>query len=402
VTASWLTARRIRAHGLLLAVCLWTVYAIDMSTPGLRDRNGLIKGTDFLHFYTLGNIALQKRGDLLYDMQAQAVLLQKLVPEAAGNVYVPLYGPQVSLLFAPFARMSYPVALTIWLLLDVLIYGACCYLLWKHCPNLRREPWSVFIAALAFPGFFHLIAWGQTSGLALLCFTLAFVALSKNRPYLAGLAIGSLIFKPQLGIAAAFIFLFAREWKVIAGAILGALAQLSIGGLYYGTSVMREYLRALLHVREVLPMLEPRPYHMHSLRAFWSLLIPWTPLDFALYAVTAMVALALAVRCWRSKMSLGLRYSALMLSTVLVAPHLTVYDLLILSPAFLLLADWAVRFGTENSTPIVAALLYLCYPLFLLGPLTRHTHLQLSVIAMAGLLLLIERNRSVVSNAYIA
>jgi hypothetical protein len=402
VTASWLTARRIRAHGLLLAVCLWTVYAIDMSTPGLRDRNGLIKGTDFLHFYTLGNIALQKRGDLLYDMQAQAVLLQKLVPEAAGNVYVPLYGPQVSLLFAPFARMSYPVALTIWLLLDVLIYGACCYLLWKHCPNLRREPWSVVIAALAFPGFFHLIAWGQTSGLALLCFTLAFVALSKNRPYLAGLAIGSLIFKPQLGIAAAFIFLFAREWKVIAGAILGALAQLSIGGLYYGTSVMREYLRALLHVREVLPMLEPRPYHMHSLRAFWSLLIPWTPLDFALYAVTAMVALALAVRCWRSKMSLGLRYSALMLSTVLVAPHLTVYDLLILSPAFLLLADWAVRFGTENSTPIVAALLYLCYPLFLLGPLTRHTHLQLSVIAMAGLLLLIERNRSVVSNAYIA
>jgi glycosyl transferase family 87 len=402
VTASWLTARRIRAHGLLLAVCLWTVYAIDMSTPGLRDRNGLIKGTDFLHFYTLGNIALQKRGDLLYDMQAQAVLLQKLVPEAAGNVYVPLYGPQVSLLFAPFARMSYPVALTIWLLLDVLIYGACCYLLWKHCSNLRREPWSVFIAVLAFPGFFHLIAWGQTSGLALLCFTLAFVALSKNRPYLAGLAIGSLIFKPQLGIAAAFIFLFAREWKVIAGAILGALAQLSIGGLYYGTSVMREYLRALLHVREVLPMLEPRPYHMHSLRAFWSLLIPWTPLDFALYAVTAMVALALAVRCWRSKMSLGLRYSALMLSTVLVAPHLTVYDLLILSPAFLLLADWAVRFGTENSTPIVAALLYLCYPLFLLGPLTRHTHLQLSVIAMAGLLLLIERNRSVVSNAYIA
>ena len=72
--ASWLTPRRIRTHGLLLAVCLWTVYSIDMYTPGLRDQNGLIKGTDFLHFYTLGNIALQKRGDLLFDMQAQTVL----------------------------------------------------------------------------------------------------------------------------------------------------------------------------------------------------------------------------------------------------------------------------------------------------------------------------------------
>jgi alpha-1,2-mannosyltransferase len=401
VTASWLTPSRIRAHGLLLAVCLWTVYSIDMSTPGLRDRNGLIKGTDFLHFYTLGNIALQKRGDLLYDMQAQAALLQKLVPEAAGSLYVPLYGPQVSVLFAPFARMSYPAALTIWLLLNAVIYGTSCHLMWKHCPNLRAQPWTVLIAALAFPGFFHLICWGQTSGLALLCFTLAFLALSKNRPYLAGVAIGSLIFKPQLGLAAAVIFLFSREWKLIAAATLAALTQLSVGCLYYGTPVMREHLRALLHIRDVLPMLEPRPYQMHSLRAFWSLLIPWPPLAFILYAVTAVAVLALAARCWRSKTSLELRYSALMLATVLVAPHLTVYDLLILAPALLLLADCAVRTSPTSSAAIMPILIYLCYPLFLLGPLARLTHVQLSVIAMAGLLFLIDRDRNMPRNAYI-
>ncbi len=402
MTATWLTARRIRAHGLLLALCLWTVYAVDMSSPGLRDRNGLIKGTDFLHFYTLGNIALQKRGELLYDMQGQTAILQKLVPAAAGNSYVPLYGPQVSLLFAPFALMSYPTALTIWLLVNAVIYGSCCYLVWKHCPNLRVQAWTVLIAALAFPGLFHLILWGQTSGLALLCFTLAFLALRKNRPCFAGLAIGSLIFKPQLGLAAAIIFLFAREWKLIAAAILAALAQLNIGWLYYGTPVIREYLRALMHVGDVLRMLEPRPYQMHSLRALWSLLIPWTPLAFILYAATAVAVLVVASRSWRSKTSLGLRYSALLLATVLVAPHLTVYDLLILAPAFLLLADWVVRTSPAGSAGIMSALLYLCYPLFLLGPLTRITHLQLSVIAMAGLLLLIDRNRNLTSRAYIA
>ena len=63
--ASWLTAKRIRIHGLLLAVCLWTTYAVDISTPGLCDRYGLVKGTDFLHFYTLGSLALRGRGDLL-------------------------------------------------------------------------------------------------------------------------------------------------------------------------------------------------------------------------------------------------------------------------------------------------------------------------------------------------
>ncbi len=87
-TESWLTAKRIRIHGLLLAVCLWTVYAVDMSTPGLLDRNGLVKGTDFLHFYTLGTLALQDRGDLLYDMRAQAELARKLVPQAPNSLYV--------------------------------------------------------------------------------------------------------------------------------------------------------------------------------------------------------------------------------------------------------------------------------------------------------------------------
>ena len=401
MTASWVTARRIRVHGLLLAVCLWTAYAVEMSTPGLRDRNGLIKGTDFLHFYTLGNIALQRHGDLLYDMQAQAALLQKLVPDAAGNVYVPLYGPQVSLLFTPLARMSYPAALTIWLLVNTLIYGTCCYLMWKHCANLRAQPWTVLIAALAFPGFFHLILWGQTSGLALLCFTLAFLALNKNRPYLAGLAMGSLIFKPQLGLAAAVIFLFASEWKLIAGAILAALAQLGIGWLYYGTPVTREYLSALMNVRNVLPMLDPRPYQMHSLRAFWSLLISRPPLAFILYVATAVAVLAVAARCWRSKIPLGLRYSALMLATVLVAPHLTVYDLVVLAPVFLLMADWALGTGAKSS-PFVPILIYLCYPLFLLGPLARLTHLQLSVIAMTELLFLIDRDRNVPWNTYIA
>ncbi len=384
--ASWLTARRVRIHGLLLAVCLWTVYAVDMSTPGLRDRNGLIKGTDFLHFYTLGSLALQGRGDLLYDMWAQSAVTQKLLPEAAGSFYVPLYGPQVSLFFVPFATLSYGWALTAWLSLNVLIYALCCYVVWKKCPSLQSQQWTVLILAIAFPGFFHLLVWGQTSGVALACFTLAYLALRGGRPFLAGLAIGSLIFKPQLGLAAGVVFLLAREWKVVAGAAASALAQLAVGWLHYGTQVMRDYLRALMHVRDILPLLEPRLYQMHSLRAFWSLLLPWPSAAFALHLATALLALALAVRCWRSNASLEVRYAALLFATVLVAPHLTVYDLVILAPAFLFLGDWALGYAAQRFVPSVQVLFYLCYPLFLLGPLARLTHLQLSVVAMAGLM----------------
>ena len=90
----WLTTRRLRVHGLLLAVSLWSVYVWDVATPGLRDRNGLLKGTDFLHFYTIGYIARVGHGSDLYEMNAQAALAHKLVPESAGIFYLPLYGPQ--------------------------------------------------------------------------------------------------------------------------------------------------------------------------------------------------------------------------------------------------------------------------------------------------------------------
>ena len=219
---SWLNERRVRIHGFLLAVSLWTVYAVNMSTPGLIDRNGLVKGTDFLHFYTLGNLALQGRGDWLYDMRAQSELLHKFVTRAPDSVYVPLYGPQISLFFAPFARLPYGWALTAWLALNLLIYAYCCYAVWKNCPHLRAYQSTVLILAIAFPGLFHLLAWGQTSGVALLFFTLTFLALRQRRLLFAGFAIGSLIFKPQLGLAAAVVFLCTRQWKIVAGALISA------------------------------------------------------------------------------------------------------------------------------------------------------------------------------------
>jgi hypothetical protein len=69
---------------------------------------------------------------------------------------------------------------------------------------------------------------------------------------------------------------------------------------------------------------------------------------------------------------------------VLVAPHLTVYDLVILAPAFILLADWLVGQPLTALTRGLGTLLYLAYMLPLLGPFARWTHVQLSVIVMTA------------------
>lgn len=383
--ADWLTARRLSVHGSIFALCLWASFVWIFSAPGIFGRNDVIKGADFVHFYTLGFLAREHRGGELYDMAAQSDLVLREVTPSGNLLFVPLYGPQVSLLFIPLAALPYPVALAVWLVLNAAIYGACCYAVWRTCPHLKSQGRLVLILALGYPAFFHLLAWGQTSGLALACFTLAYLGLRSSHRFAAGLAIGCLMFKPQLALAAAFVFLLAGEWRVIFGAILAAAAQLGAGIMYYGSSgVMQDYFFHLLGVRDVLAQLEPRPYQTHSLRAFWAMLIPWQGVAFGLYVVSAIIVLVVTLRYWKSAAPLGLRYSALLLASVLVAPHLTVYDLVILAPAFLLLGDEAVANG--DFARRAGWLLYLCYALPLIGPLSRWTHTQLSVVAMVLLL----------------
>jgi hypothetical protein len=147
----------------------------------------------------------------------------------------------------------------------------------------------------------------------------------------------------------------------------------------------------LWNVRVVMPLLEPKLYQTYSLRTFWSMLVPWPGLSLVLYIVSAAAVIGLTIACWKQSQGvpLALRYSALLFASVLVAPHLTVYDLVILAPAFILLADWLVRQSLRASASGLGTLLYLAYVLPLVGPFARWTHVQLSVVAMAATVYLI-------------
>jgi alpha-1,2-mannosyltransferase len=384
----WLTAKRLRAHAIVIGVALWSVYLWTIATPTLRDRNQNLKGTDFLHFYILGSLALEHRAADLYDMDAQARLAAERVPAAAGLRYLPLYPPQVSLLFAPFARLAYGRALAAWWGVNCLLYALCCFYLWRACPNLRLHGGLVALLAAASPAFFHLIAWGQTSALALACFTVMFLLLRRRKDFLAGLVFGCLIFKPQLGLAAAIVFTLIGAWKFMAGALLSGAAELMAGVLFYGSGPFLQWVRRIAQVGQLVPYLEPKPYQTHCLRTFWSMLVPGGGVALALTVFSAGLTLAATIALWKSaaRHSLALPFSGLLLATVLVAPHLTVYDLVILAPALLLLADWLLETPEACRGQGMGTLLYLVYVLPLLGFLARWTHLQLSVMAMAVLL----------------
>ncbi len=385
---AWLRPGRLRAHAALLAFCLWGVFAAGISTPGLRDRSGLLKGSDFLQFYVSGSLVRDGRTHALYDYSAHVAEAVRRVPESRGTSFLPVYGPQVALLFAPLSALPYGPALAAWLLASGLLYALCTAAVFRTCPRLAAHGRTTALLAVAYPPFFSLIGHGQSSALALACFSAAWLGLHAGRPFAAGLALGGLAYKPQLALGAVLVLLAAGELRILAGAAAAAAAQLAWAAFRLGGGALESYAGVVGRLGELAPTLGFKLHQMHCLRAFFDLLAP-VPVARAAWAICALAALVLAHRVWRSGLPLSARFAALLLATTLVNPHQYMYDLVVLAPAWLLLADLSLARPEAAWTPPLRVLIYAAFVLPVLGPLSRLTHVQLSVLALAGLLALL-------------
>ena len=392
--ATRLTPRRIGAHATVLALCLWGVCAVDYATPGLFDRAGNVKFQDFLQFPFAARLIAQGRASQLYDERELDHAIRAVVGQNTTVRLQYFYGPQVALPFIPLLPLSFLAQAAIWVAFSLLMYFGCVYLLWRACPALRPYPGLVAACAIAYTPLFHFFLRGQLSALLLLCFTAACLVFLSRRDWLAGIALGLLAFKPQFLAGVILVLLLAQAWKTFAGLAFSAAAQLAFIVIYFGRYVTRAYLAMLLHSASQPGTTELRfsPIQMHSLRAFWSLFIPWPGAVWLLYILSALAVIGITAAIWRSSSPPALRFSALILAAVLVNPHLYIYDLLALVPALLLLADWSLNHARHPCTPALRCLLYLAFVLPLFGPLSRWTHLQLSVPVFAALLWLLWRS----------
>jgi hypothetical protein len=134
-------------------------------------------------------------------------------------------------------------------------------------------------------------------------------------------------------------------------------------------------------------LVEPQQFQLCSLRAFF------TTLGAGDTAATAGGLVLSALACWwmivawtRGTSEAG--FAALLITTILISPHETVYDLVLLAPALLLLAQ--AFFDAPGASP-VWPLLIATYLLALTGGIVRVTHVQLASPVMLGLLYLTAR-----------
>jgi glycosyl transferase family 87 len=384
-----ITIKRLRGYTTVIAICLWTVWSVDFAIEGPIDRLGKVKGTDFLQFYVVGSVAHEHRWGDLYDVRAQYASTQALAPTSRETLFVPVQSPQMALLFAPLAVHGYTAALAIWLTATVLLYGACCLLMWRECKALHGHGYVVAASCLAFPGLFSVVLHGQLSGVSLACLVAALLALRRGRKFVAGLALGVLVFKPHWVVTAGAVFLVAREWRVVAGIAIAAIGQVALTYAVVGSSVMNAYWRVLRSLPRIAELLEPRPGD--SLKGFFQAFAPSQPVALALYGVAALVTLLLAARIWRSRSSFEIRCSAVVLALVLTNPHVEAYDLLLFVPVYFLLTNWLVVSGFDRRLEALPALLCLSFLAPLLTALPSVVRLLFSVGMPAAVLVILWR-----------
>jgi hypothetical protein len=371
----------IPAYVLLVSAWLDTLRRLPIGPHG---RAHLVR--DFAAIAYLPGI-IARRHDLpaLYDVDRRSEMLAQLLPTAPPVRYPPFYGPQISVLFEPIAKLPYPTALAAWMAITLAAYLVCGYAIWRTCPRLRDRAGTIGLLLFADPTLYYTLSFVQISALAIVCVTGGYLALRAGRPLLAGVCLGSLVYKPSLGVAIGVVFVCAMEWRIILGAIAGAAAQFAAAAIFWGPSILGEYLRAQVRL---IPDMRDEFYihHLQSWRGFFEIL--GVPDAFAQvgYAIAAACVLFVAWRCWRADVPLPVRYAVVLVATVLVNPHGYVYDSMILMPAFLLLWDWSETIDGGSAAIAFEWLLYFCYfaPWFAIVAIV--THVQLSVPALTLLM----------------
>jgi len=378
-----MSAVEARHHALLLAIGTWLVsLVIVFGSSGRTSVLGKLLGPDFVHFYTFGSLAREGRIAEAYDWQALHAAQVAIVPESAASIYPPVYPPQAAVIFMPFSLLSFTNALRAWSAITILLYVGIVWLSWRSARGHLTDRVLVFAAAVGFPPFWQIVMNGQITIVILGACFLAWYALERHRHFLAGCALGLLAVKPQFGLPFAVIVLVHRDWRMLGGAFVSVAAQASLVWLVLGGQAFIGYYSMLPSIVAHADALEPKAFQSHSIRSLTRLLPAFAGVP--LWLAAASVVLWKTARAWCEHAPIAVRFGLAMLASVLVNPHLIVYDAGILVLPLIWFATWYVQRKEAVAVQTFGALVYALFLAFLV-PTAALIYVQLSVPVMLWL-----------------
>ena len=340
-TGDWLTAARARGYSLiLLVVCSLAFAGWIAVSDGLIDRNGKPLGTDFSNVYAAGSLTWRGRA-----AEAYAPTLQHAAEKAIfGGREVPFYGWH----YPPFffavaflvAAVPYGWGLAVWL-----VASFAAYLAMLRAILPRGE--TLLIAA-AFPAVFINMGHGQNGFLTAALLGGALHLLDR-RPWLAGLLIGLLAYKPQFGALIPIALLAGQRWNTIGAAALTVAAMVALSFATLGGDVWHAFLESTKFTQTIV--LEQGNPGWEKIQSIFSAARNFGANVPSAYAIQGALALLLAASIawlWHSDAAFELKAAALALASLLATPYAFDYDLVVLAVAIAFFARHGLQHGFRN------------------------------------------------------
>lgn len=330
------TGRRVSLWGFGFLVAYVIAFVIRfLLHKWIIGKSGHPVFADFVWIWLGGRFALMRNAAGLFNhstfSEAQASLIGGLPP--GGFPYFHwVYPPTILLIIAPLALLSYVPAFSLWIFTTACLYLAAVYAILPCALTI--------LLALLPSAVITNVSLGQASFLTCALFGFAFLLMDRH-PYVSGICVGLLTYKPQLGVFFPLVLVVCGQWRVIAGAIVSALLLCAGSVVVFGPGAWVLFARSLgthnpatFQPTYSVEVINQTVFGaMHRLGA--GVAAAWT-----VHLTIMLLATALVYVIWRRPVPYSLKAAAFSLGSLTATPYLLIYDLTALSvPVAFLVKD---------------------------------------------------------------
>jgi Glycosyltransferase family 87 len=299
-------------------VLLWFTY-LPLGQQGFAD---------FRQLYAGGYMIRTGHAGSLYDYEAQQRFEEALTPTPT-HFMLPINHPAFEeLLFVPLSLLTYRSAYWTFMSFNVGLLVICLRLLRPRL-NLLYGRWRWFPVLLlaAFNPISRALLQGQDSIIMLTLLVVTLVSLDHGNEAIAGLILGIGVFKFQIAIPIALLFLLWRRWRFCLGFAISSSIAAGISLLIVGLHGAKAYEQSLIsmsvRLSSNLDMLRYAtfPVDMLNLRGLVSGMLAGKASPFWLQAVIFAASGAILFVAARKQPSLPLAITASALVSYHFLPH---------------------------------------------------------------------------------
>lgn len=276
---------------------------------------------DFRVFWAAAHLALEGEPLAAFEMERLAA-----VHNVAPDAWMPwLYPPGYLIFLMPFGALTFSNAFLVATLLSVVLMGIA-------VRPFVAGSLPVWLALTLAPAYVPTLILGQNNLIWLAGLLAALVALRDGRWILAGIFIGCLTLKPQLGLLIPVALLAAGLWRTILAATVTTILLAVLPTFYFGLEYWTLFSDRFAEHGESLVVSLETLYLMVGPLYLMALLGMGPESALLLQAGIIVVSAGIvAVLWWSDRIGYDAKVAGLLLAMLLSAPYLWYYEVAIMA-----------------------------------------------------------------------